>query len=68
MEYDGFLLGLLLLFLILLGVMVFVGIGLLAGYIASWLGFHGLMWWSVTIVIYVVIGGFIAMIYRIGGN
>ena len=68
MEFTSFWLSLFVLLLIGIGVMIFIGIGLLAGYVASWLGFSGLMWWAVTLVFYVVIGGFIAMIYRLGGD
>ncbi len=68
MEFTSFWLSLFVLLLLGIGVMIFIGIGLLAGYVASWLGFSGLMWWAVTLVFYVVIGGFIAMIYRLGGD
>lgn len=67
MEFTSFWLSLFVLLLLGIGVMIFIGIGLLAGYVASWLGFSGLMWWAVTLVFYVVIGGFITMIYRLGG-
>ena len=68
MEFTSFWLSLFVLLLLGIGVMIFIGIGLLAGYVASWLGFSGLMWWAVTLVFYVVIGGFIAMIYRLGSD
>ena len=44
----------------------FVGIGLIAGQIASWMGFSGLSWWAVVLVIYMMIVGFIGMLNRIG--
>ena len=46
--------------------MVIIGIGMVAGYIATYMGFSGMGWWAVTLVFYLFIGGFIGMINRIG--
>lgn len=45
----------------------FVGIGLISCQIASWMGFTGLSWWAVVLVIYIMIVGFISTLNRIGG-
>ena len=63
-NYTGFWLGLILLLLICVLVMVIVGIGLLSGFMASYFGFTGWKWWCVTLLAYVVLGGFVAMLYR----
>lgn len=47
-------------------VMVIIAIGMVAGYIASYFGLSGTMWWAATIVGYLIIGGFIATLNRIG--
>ena len=66
MDVDAWLmLGLICLYVFVFG-LVFVAIGLVAGYIASGMGFTGIMWWAVTILFYILIAGVIAMINRIG--
>lgn len=62
---DWLMLGLICLCVFVFGV-VFVAMALVAGYIASGMGFTGIMWWAVTILFYIMIVGVIAMINRIG--
>ena len=45
---------------------VFMTIGVVAGYIATQLDLHGLLWWCMTILCYLFIAGVLAMINRIG--
>ena len=66
MDTDTVLVWMMLFVLGVVILLVLLGIGFVAGYIASWLGFTGVMWWAVTLVFYIVIGGLIAMINRIG--
>jgi hypothetical protein len=65
-NYTGFWLALIVVLLLSVMVMIFLGIGLLAGYVASNIGFHGWQWWCVTLLAYVVIGGIIGAIYKLG--
>ena len=68
MKYDNIILAFIIFFLCLLILFIIAGVGLVAGYIASMLGFTGIMWWAVTLVFYIIISGIILMINRIGGN
>ena len=68
MDGDSYLVLLFCVFVGMLILLIIVGIGLVAGYIASWLGFTGLMWWAVTLVFYLIIGAFIGMLNRVGGD
>lgn len=47
-------------------VVVLVAIALTAGAIASWLGLSGVLWWAVSIVLFLLISGILAMISRVG--
>ena len=63
---DNLLLTIALVFLGLLICTIIVGIGLVAGYCASYMGFTGIMWWAVTLVVYLIIIAFIGMLNRLG--
>lgn len=68
MDVDAWLMvGLIAVYVFIFGVII-VAIGLVAGYIASWMGFTGLMWWAVTILFYILIAGIIGVINRIGNK
>lgn len=66
MDFDDIMIFIVFFFLCLLICTIIVSIGLFAGFIASWLGLTGIMWWAVTIVFYLLIAGIIMMINRIG--
>lgn len=65
-DYTGFWIGLFLLLIFAILCMIIIGIGLLAGYVASAMGFHGWQWWCITLLAYIIIGGLIGAIYKIG--
>ena len=65
-DADFWLVLFALFFGLVLLLMVIVAIGMVAGYIASYFGLTGMMWWAATIVGYLLIGGLIAMLNRIG--
>ena len=41
-----------------------VAVILVAGFLASWFGFTGVMWWAVAIVLFLVINGIIGLLVR----
>ena len=47
-------------------VVVLVAIALTAGAIATWLGLSGVLWWAVSIVLFLLINGILTMISRTG--
>ena len=47
-------------------VVVLVAIALTAGAIATWLGLSGVLWWAVSIVLFLLISGILTMISNIG--
>ena len=66
MDVDAWvMIAIICLYIFLFGLII-VAVGLVAGYIASWMGFTGLMWWAVTILFYLLIAGVLAMINRVG--
>lgn len=67
MDADALVMMLIIIAYVLLFSIIVVAIGLVAGYIASLMGFTGIMWWAVTILFYLIIGAIIGMINRIGG-
>lgn len=50
--------------ILLLFVVEIVAIVLVAGFLASFFGFTGVMWWAVAIVLFLVINGFIGLLVR----
>lgn len=66
MDMDDFIvLGISCICVFVFGV-VFMTIGVVAGYISTQLHLHGVNWWAMTILCYLFIGGVLAMINRIG--
>lgn len=47
---------------------VFLCVGIVAGYIATYLCVTGIIWWAVTVVLFLVIWGMIGIVYRIGSS
>lgn len=65
MEIDNFIvLCIFAIYVFVFGV-VFVTIGVVAGYISTQLHLHGVLWWAMTILCYLFIAGVLAMINRI---
>ena len=66
MEHMGFLLSIIVISIIAVICFLIIAIWLLAGYIASAMNFHGWQWWCITLLAYIMIGGLIGAIYKIG--
>ena len=66
MDVDDFVvLGVFCIYVFVFG-LVFVTIGVVAGYISTQLHLHGVLWWCMTFLCYLFIAGLLAMINRIG--
>lgn len=56
----------LILFIILILVCEVVAVILVAGFIATYLGLSGIMWWAVAFVVFLLINGLIGLVSRVG--
>lgn len=64
-DYLAFfgIVGLILLILFVIAVEI-VAVVLVAGFLATYFGFTGVMWWAVAIVLFMVINGLIGLVVR----
>lgn len=56
----------LILFIVLILVCEVVAVILVAGFIATYLGLSGIMWWAVAFVVFLLINGLIGLVSRVG--
>lgn len=63
--FDGLSLYGLLILAIVLIVVELLAVIVIAGHVASYFGFTGLMWWAVAIVSFIVINGIIGLFLRL---
>lgn len=60
-------LALLALVIVIIVVEVIV-VAIVAGFIASWFGVSGILWWAIAIVVFLLINGILSALARIGSK
>lgn len=43
-------------------------VAIVAGFIASWFGVSGILWWAIAIVVFLLINGILGALTRIGSR
>lgn len=54
--------------IIVILVVEFAVVAIVAGFIASWFGVSGILWWAIAIVVFLLINGILGALTRIGSK
>ena len=49
-------------------VVEFAVVAIVAGFIASWFGVSGILWWAIAIVVFLLINGILSALARVGSK
>lgn len=66
LDLDSILVILGILLMVLVYAAIIIAFVLVAGFVATYLGFTGIMWWSVAIVVFIIMGVIIGALSRSG--